>query len=284
MTITQRVAARAPVHVLLLAAVTAAAALGPWLGGCGSRGTRSATAPSTDAASAFVRRIEQAHGRDAWYRHDAVAADIVVEFGGRRAIDGVVTFTTDAGRSRIDLKDGTTLVFDGQRAWTAPASAEFPRARFHLLTWPYFAAIPFKLRDGGTRLAETASRPLNGTPHPTARLTFAPGTGDAPDDWYVLYQDPQTGRLAAMAYIVTYGAKPGDPPPEPHAILYDRFREIGGATVATDWTFYNWSDEHGVHGEPIGRVTLRNLRFLDPPPPDAFDKPAAAREDPLPVP
>ena len=36
-------------------------------------------------------------------------------------------------------------------------------------------------------------------------------TGDAPRDWYILYRDPQSDRLRAMAYIVTYGKAPSDP-------------------------------------------------------------------------
>jgi hypothetical protein len=235
-----------------------------------------------------VAELERAHGLDAWKRHDALRAEIRVEFGGKTTLDGILTFTTDGTRSRIDLKDGAQLVFDGQRAWVAPDSATFEMARFHLLTWPYFLSVPFKLRDGGVRIGWMGDQPLGeaagGKHYPALRLTFAPGTGDAPRDWYILYRDPQTDRLKAMAYIVTYGKAPADRPEDPHAITYDDFRTIDGVTLATRWTFSDWVPGKGISGDPVGRATLKNIQFIAPPP-GFFEKPATgAREDALPAP
>src|SRR5687768_4548611 len=188
-----------------------------------------------------VAELERAHGASAWKRHDALRADIRVEFGGKTTLDGILSFTTDGTKSRIDLKDGAQLTFDGERAWVSPDSATFKMARFHLLTWPYFLGVPFKLRDGGVRVGWMGDQPLgDGRQYPAIRLTFAPGTGDAPRDWYILYRDPQTDRLRAMAYIVTYAKAPSDRPDDPHAILYDDFRTIAGVTLATRWTFRDW--------------------------------------------
>jgi hypothetical protein len=39
----------------------------------------------------------------------------------------------------------------------------------------------------------------------TEKLTFKSGTGDAPDDWYVVYADKKT-NLLETAYIVTLKA------------------------------------------------------------------------------
>lgn len=244
----------------------------------------SSVAARQDGATSdvYISRIESAQGADKLRSRQAIQADLVVDFGGQRMIDGSILFTIDGGRSRITMKDGTVAVFDGQHAWVSPASSTFPAARFHLLTWPYFALAPFKLRDGGTTLVLAQPMTLNGKPHATAKLTFAAGTGDAPDDWYILYRDPDTGRLNAMAYIVTYGKKPGEAD-EPHAIVYEDFQTIDGVTLSTTWKFYNWSREQGRHGDMIGQVTLRNVRFVTPQP-GAFDKPADAKEDPLPKP
>jgi hypothetical protein len=235
-----------------------------------------------DASDEFVTKIEAAHGAERLRAQQAIQADLTVDFGGQRMIDGAMLFSTDAGRSRLTLKDGTVAVFDGKQAWVAPTSKAFPGARFHLLTWPYFAVVPFKLRDPGTKLAPGEPMDLSSKAHPTARLTFSPGTGDAPDDWYILYQHPGTGRLAAMAYIVTYGKK-GSDAEEPHAIVYEDFDTFDGVTLSTTWDFFNWSPEQGPHGEPIGKATLRNVKFVIPPP-DAFTRPEDATEDPLPKP
>lgn len=244
--------------------------------------TSLATGQGDSTPQALLSRIEAAHGAQRLRAQRAIAADLPVEFGGQRMIDGSIIFTTDGGRSRLKLKDGTIAIFDGRHAWVSPASSTFTSARFHLLTWPYFALAPFKLGDPGTRLELAGEQTLHDKPHATAKLTFAPGTGDAPDDWYLLYVDPQTARLAAMAYVVTYGKKPGAPE-EPHAIVYEDFQTIDGATISTTWKFYNWSPEKGPHGDMIGQATLRNVRFMTPDP-GAFDKPPDAREDALPRP
>jgi hypothetical protein len=230
-----------------------------------------------------VAELERAHGADAWKQYDALRCELVVEFDGKRTVDGILTFTTDGTKSRIDLKNGAQLVFDGEHAWVSPDSARFDKARFHLLTWPYFCAVPFKLRDGGVRVGWMGDQPLGGRSLPALRLTFAPGTGDAPRDWYILYRDGETDLLKAMAYIVTYGKAPGDRPDDPHAITYDDHVTVQGVTIPTRWTFFDWVPGKGISGDPRGRATLKNVHFLNPPP-GFFAKPFSAREDALPKP
>jgi hypothetical protein len=51
--------------------------------------------------------------------------------------------------------------------------------------------------------------------------------------------------------------------------------------VPTRWSFWLWSEEKGIHGDPIGDATLENVRFVDPAS-GAFEKPADARKEGLP--
>lgn len=230
----------------------------------------------------FAAAVEQAHGGSAWRAHGAVAADVALAFGGNPIFDGTMTITPDGARSRLErAADGAVLIFDGTAAWVSPADAEWPMARFHALTWPYFLAAPFKLADPGTHLEPLGERDLFGTPHDTARLTFDAGVGDSPDDWYVLYRDPANDRLAAMAYIVTYGTTAEEAGKEPHAIVYEAFVDVDGALVPTRWRFLEWSEEQGVHGDPLGQLELSNPRFVEPEP-GAFTAPEGAREEGLP--
>jgi hypothetical protein len=243
--------------------------------------------PATEAASPsrpalsreadqFIRVIEKAHGASRWARRAAFEAYLEVDFGGKDVIDGWLLMDTAAHRSRLKLRDGTVAVFDGQAAWVTPASVDIPRARFHLLTWPYFIAVPFKLRDEGAILQVMEAQPLGDRPFPAARLTFAPGTGDSPDDWYVIYRDPATGWVRALAYIVTYDQTVEEAQKTPHAVVYDDYVQIEGAIIPRRWTFYNWSPLRGVEGDPIGQVRLSGLRFVRPEP-DAFSAPEDAR-------
>lgn len=229
----------------------------------------------------FVGTIGEAHGIDTYRSHDAVRADLTIHFGGNVVLSGVLTFDTPVGKARIETKDGTVMVLDGQDAWVSPADAPPPegKARFHLLTWAYFAAAPFKLGDPGTKMSYTGYKPLDAQhTFSTAKLTFNPGTGDSPDDWYIVYQNDNTNQLAALAYIVTYGKSTEDAEKEPHVAVYESFTEVQGVTLPTRMSIYNWEDGVGKVGEELGAMELSNFQFVEPDE-DTFTKPEGARLD-----
>lgn len=237
-------------------------------------------------AAAFAKPIEKAHGLENWRAKKALSFDIQVSFGGQAILKGTAIFDIHSERVRLTTESGQVMVWDGKEAWYTPADAEIqgPRPRFHLRTWTYFLAAPFKLRDPGAHLHELPDAPLREGKElqlKRARLTFGPDIGDAPDDWYVLYRQAGTDRLAAMSYIVTYGNTTEEAEKEPHAIVYSGEQRIDGVILSTKWNFYNWSADRGVHGEPIGEVTITNARFIDPPA-GTFEKPDGAARDPLP--
>jgi hypothetical protein len=158
-------------------------------------------------------------------------------------------------------------VWDGGDAWVKPADTPFAegKPRFHLRTWTYFLAVPFKLRDPGSSLRAFDGPALGEREMPTAKLTFGEGVGDAPDDWYVVYRARETDRLAGMAYIVTYGGKDPEKAAEnSHAVVFDGYETIGGVTLSTDWTFYPWSTEAGVYGEALMTAEVSGIAFVDP--------------------
>lgn len=265
-----------PIRLCSLPALLLMLSLVPPLVGCA---TAPRTAPRT--ANDLVMGVEKSHRADLWRAWPAFESEITVHFGGREMLNGKVLFDTPVGRSRLELADGTTAVYDGNEAWVAPADAEFPMARFHLLTWPYFVAVPAKLRDPGAHVMLQGRTTVHGHAQDTARLTFEAGVGDAPDDWYLLYVNAETRVLEAMAYIVTYGRPVDEAEKEPHAITYHDFQRVDGVPIPMRWRFHDWSAADGIHGDPLGEVTLRNPRFVSPAP-DAFAKPSGAVPAPLP--
>jgi len=229
----------------------------------------------------FASTIGEAHGIDAYRSQQAVQADLTVNFGGGVALQGVVTFDTPVGKSRIETADGTVMVLDGQDAYVSPSDAAIPasKARFHLLTWPYFIAAPFKLGDPGTKMGYTGNKPLDDQQTlSTAKLTFKPGTGDSPDDWYIVYQDTETNQLAAMAYIVTYGKDTAEAEKKPHVAIYESFTDVDGVLLPTRMSIYNWEAGVGKVGEELGSMEVSNYRFIEPGE-DTFSKPEGARID-----
>ncbi|MDA8018707.1 MAG: hypothetical protein MPN21_14795 [Thermoanaerobaculia bacterium] len=238
------------------------------------------------ASADWVGKIESAHNKETYSQQGALTADLVVEFGGSTLIDGRLVMDTPGGKTRIELTGGehagSVMGFDGSEAWLAPADSAFRGARFHVLTWSYFLAAPMKLSDAGTHVQPQGELPfLDGTKLAAAKLTFGDGVGDSPDDWYLLYRDRDTKRLAGMAYIVTFGKSQEKAEEEPHAIVYSGWEEVNGVWLSTEWTFYDWTREKGVFGDPVGHVKLRNLRFVQFSA-DAFKAPEGAKAQPAP--
>ena len=241
-----------------------------------------ALAAAPTLADCMPHKVEAAHGGEIWNGKQAFEAQIVVEFGGNKLIDGRMLTDTAVGKARFELRDGTVLVFDGADAWKAPAGAPFERTRFHVLTWPYFLAAPMKLDDPGTRWEDLGRLPYGGGRElPAGRLTFGDGVGDSPDDWYIVYTHPQSHRLEAMAYIVTFGTSVEEAESKPHAVVYDRYEEVDGVQLATRWRFFGWDEATGVKSEQIGEVMLSYLRFVEPAA-DAVTAPEGAEKVPGP--
>ncbi|MEM1181329.1 MAG: hypothetical protein AAGM22_23505 [Acidobacteriota bacterium] len=227
-----------------------------------------------------VADIEAAHAAGTYGQQSAVKADFTVDFGPM-LLEGTMWFTPSMGHVRLELEGGQTIVYDGATAWLSPADAEVPGppARFHVLTWPYFVAVPYKLDDPGTHHKVTGPHPVRSADeklHGT-KVTFDAGVGDTPEDWYIAFADEENGRLSALAYIVTYGTALEEASKTPSIVLYDDFVDVDGVPFATTWTFHFWQPESGVEGDPKGTAKLSNIAFVNAPK-NAFVKPAGAVE------
>ena len=230
----------------------------------------------------FATAIEAYHQKEAWDSKTALAFDTKITFGGQTYLDCRITMLTSTGQVRIDLNDSlnTRMVWTGEEATVSPADSPAGGARFHVLTWPYFVAAPFKLQDPGAKLEETGTAQVGEQAAATAKLTFDSGIGDSPDDWYVVFKDAETAELLALSYIVTFGKSVSDAEADPHAILYNNYTEVDGVRLATEWSFTGWRQDSGFSDE-IGSATLSNLSFVEPAS-DFFDVPADHRVEALP--
>jgi hypothetical protein len=237
----------------------------------------------------LIQAIGQAHGQSAYDNHAGVRADFSVTFGQRDPFAGTMTFDTAMSRVHMQLTTGVTVVFDGHTAWVSPADVDDmpPSYRFHVLTWPYFLAAPFKLDDPSVNLDPTDGVILDPdhADAPGAFITFGDDAGDTPDDWYYAFANPDDDSLAALGYIVTFGRSADDAEDQPGIILYSEPTTLEGVTFHTRWDFHHWSRDpaQGI-GEPKGHATISNLQLLDNLDPTLFTRPDNAREATLPTP
>ncbi len=212
--------------------------------------------------NAYVQSIEKAHHKSAFLKHKLVSFKANISFGGKERLDGKITMFTNSSKIRIDKKDQSKLIYNGENVFLCPEDASEKGARFDMFTWTYFFALPYKLSDPGTNWELKNSKPLDGAEHQTAKLTFDKGTGDAPDDWYIVYSDDKN-MLQAAAYIVSFGSEGDTSKAEanPHAIRYKDFKIVDGIPFATKWEFHDWSEKEGLTTK-LGEATITDITFL----------------------
>ncbi|WP_124981527.1 heat-shock protein Hsp90 [Nonlabens xiamenensis] len=228
----------------------------------------------------FTAAIEKAHKKMDFMQKDALVYDLKVVFGGNTLLEGTTTMRTDGSQIRIDKKDGSQIFYKEGNVYGSSPEAIDPMARFHILTWSYFLTAPFKFNDPGTQWSNEKKLAWGESEVPTAKLQFKSGTGDAPDDWYIVYKDESSGQLLGMAYIVTYGKSLEEAEEEPHAIKYEDYELVDGVPLSTRWSFHMWNEEDG-YTEPIGEVNLENIKFVSASTVD-FTMPQNAQTIPLP--
>lgn len=288
-----------------------AARAGRWLlsmaalAGCGGSG---AGAPVEEARSRLeaseggrivLSAIEAHGGLEAWYaaRTSSYAWEysnlgsnvrfqsfLVADNATRRVYHELRTYGTPEAVAEVDGR----FAWDGEEAWISPAALESPNPRFWATTGYYFQSIPFVMADPGIRFLVLPDEPLEGVPHERVMAYFDAGVGDSPGDTYTLYIHPDTGRLGAVLYTVTYGEayEPEGPgPPEPttsgNLLHYLDYVTVDGLTVPTRFRGYTYRS--GVQGDLRNEAWASEISFRRPFDESRLEMPADARIEPYSV-
>ena len=230
----------------------------------------SLAAENPPAALALVDAMIEAHGgMAAWASTPTVSWED--EFrSGEGESDGASRVTVEQGRRRAYIDyPGTdqSMAWDGERAWSRNWTSPAP-PRFMALLNYHFLNLPWLARDPGVNLSPPATARLWAVPddptlYHTVKITYDVGVGDTPDDYYVLYIDPETHRLAATEYIVTYAAllPEGVAHSPPHLLVYDEYETVAGLLVPSHYTIY----EEGEDGVFVyASCDIRDWSFSQP--------------------
>jgi hypothetical protein len=148
----------------------------------------------------------------------------------------------------------------------------------------YFFGMPFVFADPGAMAESLGKKNFQGQDYDAFKITFKKGTGDTPDDYYLIYIDPASHQLKLAAYVVTFPAmRKGRPIDQlkPHAILFKEWQKADGLLVPKTAPFYKWTGEN-IEGDPLGTLEFSNVHFSKKSPdPSKFAKPADAVVAPL---
>jgi hypothetical protein len=237
----------------------------------------------TEAGDLVWQCIRTHGGLESWLAQGTIAFDFDYRPIGSPERRMHTAQKIDLWRARAlheELEGGAgaeaTFGWDGERAWIAPGPDAFPSpARFWALTPYYFVGMPFVVADPGTRYELLENAELDGETYRLVKITYEEGTGDSPDDYYILYIHPESYELAALRYVVAY---PGFFPEGGHTpeklMRYTDYRRVGELQIAQTLDTYAWSPgedgEPGSVGEKVTEITVADLSMGDEWPADVF--------------
>ncbi|MCI2228055.1 hypothetical protein MC378_02665 [Polaribacter sp. MSW13] len=210
----------------------------------------------------FSNKIEIAHKKASFLKHQAIQFEANIEFGGNEVFNAKVSISTTSDIAKITYKNGDEIFVNKETIFVSPSLKDNAGVRFHAYTWNYFFLFPYKLSDNGTKWNDNFKTKETNNPFDTAKLSFGENIGDAPDDWYIVYANKENNLLDHAAYIVTVNKSTEAAEADPHAIKYLNYKEVSGVPFASNWEFYEWNIEQGMSNK-IGSAKITNIQFIE---------------------
>jgi hypothetical protein len=148
--------------------------------------------------------------------------------------------------TKIETKDWS-IGYDGKGVWLLKQDLGYEGnpVFYHNLMF-YFYAMPFIIADPGTMYAEVVPTELDGKMYNGFKVSYNDGVGDSPEDEYILYLDPETNKMAWLAYTVTF--KEQKKSDDWHYIKYDKWQDVNGLLLPEKLVWYNVEN-----GKPKGK-------------------------------
>jgi len=220
----------------------------------------------TEAGKIVWQAMEAHGGLDKWFENGPLSFHFdYVPLDGSTRRNTYQTIDTWSNKARHQNVADRSQEFGwtGEKAWKkVKDSTAFPfDMRFWALTPYYFLGQPFILDGEGVQLEKLADKTHKNVSYDAIKVSFTEGTGDAPDDYYVLYFGKEDHKLAVIRYIVSY---PQYFPDGGH--LPEKLMELQGTTIidgielATGYHTH-WLTEDEKAGEHITTITVSDIEF-----------------------
>lgn len=209
-----------------------------------------------------------------YFKFDYVPLDGSTRRNTYQTID---TWSNKARHQNVDDRS-QEFGWTGEKAWKKikDSTAFSFDMRFWALTPYYFLGQPFILDGEGVQLEKLEDKTHKDISYHAVKVTFAAGTGDAPDDYYVLYFGKENHKLAVIRYIVSY---PKYFPKGKH--LPEKLMELQGTTVVDGIEFAtgyhtHWLTEDEKAGEHITTIKVSSIKYAAETEKNYFEMPAGA--------
>ncbi|MEQ9402086.1 MAG: DUF6503 family protein [Cyclobacteriaceae bacterium] len=233
-------------------------------------GAEEVTPAPTEHHSENLAKIFEAHGG---FQKWASMKQLSYTKGGESTI-------TNLSNRKIRLvSEKQTIGFDGENVWITPDSVDAGRARFYHNLYFYFYAMPFVVGDPGAFYKDVDPRKIKGEPLNGIKVSYGESVGDSPEDFYIIWYDPETYKMKWLMYTVTF--RSGEANENYRLIKYDQWAEFEGLLLPTTIQWHEYKD--GIEGEMSNEVVFENIALsTEAPSEDLFEMPEGAQIAPPP--
>lgn len=237
---------------------------------------------SSEAGKVVWNAMEAHGGLEQWYANGPLSFRFNYQpLNGKTPRDSYQVIDTWSNKARHTSVADSTAQFGwtGKNAWVKEkdSTAFAYDTKFWALTPLYFLGQPFVLSGEGVNLELLPEKTYKEKKQDVVKVTFDAGTGDAPDDYYILYFDKELHKLGAIRYIVSYPEyfKDGGHAPEKFMEVLGE-NNVEGILFPTNYKTH-WLTNDEKPGEYITKIEVSNVSFKDNLANDYFDVPKNAK-------
>ncbi len=193
---------------------------------------------------------------------------------------GAESTVTNLSNRKIKLvSDQMTIGFDGENVWVTPDTVDASRSRFYHNLYFYFYAMPFVVGDPGVFYEDVDPMEIKGTTYNGVKISYGEGIGDSPEDYYIIWYNPESYKMEWLMYTVTY--RSGEANENYRLIKYDQWAEFEGIMLPTAIQWHQYEDN--AVGDMRNEVIFENIKLSKEAPSDnMFNMPQGAQIAPGP--
>ncbi|MDH3217324.1 MAG: hypothetical protein OEN01_13730 [Candidatus Krumholzibacteria bacterium] len=224
----------------------------------------------TPDARKIVEKMINAHGgMDRWRSAPTISYEHAMIDPSAPDDPWVTIEVTEQGSRRCYQtwpRDEAKLGFDGENTWTVGWMRGNPPKMMAGISY-FFLNLPWITQDDGVILEKvgTGKLPKQTKDYNIVKMTYDPGTGVSPHEYYLLHIDPDTHLLKGVEYTVTWAAllDAFEMPPDveylgPSIKVYNEYADVAGLKITTDYTTF------GKDGNVYGLHTVKDLSVSKP--------------------
>lgn len=148
------------------------------------------------------------------------------------------------------------------QAWINEGGSFKAPPQFWALLPYYFVGIPFVFNDENAEFELLSEKKtFEGKGYDQVKITYSEGSGESPDDYYVLLIDPETKVTRGAYYTVTHPLVVGPDGPGPEKFIsLDDLQDFSGIKIGTGNRTFTMTN--GEIGAQMRYSEVKGIKFL----------------------